>query len=104
MENGLLSILLAWVLTVLLRAFFEFFDGGAAKLAISALLVCLMWGLLLFQSKRVDESLPMVANKPSENRASYVHALRSIWKCVLYGGSFAFLGGSSAPSRCRPTR
>ena len=93
MENGLLSILLAWVLTVLLRAFFEFFDGGAAKLAISAPLVCLMWGLLLFQSKRVDESLPMVANKPSENRASYVHALRSIWKCVLYGGSFAFLGG-----------
>ena len=80
MENGLLSILLAWVLTVLLRAFFEFFDGGAAKLAISALLVCLMWGLLLFQSKRVDESLPMVANKPSENRASYVHALRSIWR------------------------
>lgn len=92
-ENGLSSILLSWVLTVALRAFFEFFDGGTAKLLISAALVCATWGLQVFQSRRVGANLPMIVNRPNENRASYVHALRSIWKCVLYCGAFAFLGG-----------
>lgn len=92
-ENGLLSLLMAWVITVFLRTLFDFFDAEVAKLLISVLLVCATWALLLGALSRVDVSLPMVANDPGENKTSYVHALRSIWKCVLYCAAFAFLGG-----------
>lgn len=92
-ENGLLSLLMAWIITVILRAVFDLFEVELAKLAISVLLVCAAWVLLPGALNRVDASLPMVANDPRECKASYVHSLRSIWKCVLYCATFAFLGG-----------
>ena len=92
-ENGLLSLLLAWVLTVVLRAVFGLFETEPVKFAISVLLVCATWLLLLVQSRQVDTSLPMVADLPRENKDSYIHALGSIWTCALYCGVFAFLGG-----------
>lgn len=92
-ENALLSLLVAWVITVILRAVFDLFEVELAKLAISVLLVCAAWALLPGALSRVDASLPMVANNPRECKASYIHALRSIWKCALYCAAFAFLGG-----------
>jgi len=92
-ENGLLSLLLAWAFSVPLRAFFGLFEAESVRLAISVLLVCATWWLLLAQSRQIDASLPMIANVPRENKESYVHALGSIWKCTLYCGTFAFLGG-----------
>lgn len=92
-ESGLLGLLLAWIVTVVIRAAFELLDGEAAKSAVSLVLVCSTWVLLIVASKKVDASLPMVSSNPRESKTSYLHALRSIWKCVLYGAAFAFLGG-----------
>ena len=92
-EDGLLSILLAWPFTVALRAFFGLFEAELVKFALSMLLVCAAWLLLIGQSKRIDAGLSMIANLPRENKNSYIHALGSIWKCALYCGAFAFLGG-----------
>ena len=63
------------------------------KFALSMLLICAAWLLLIGQSKRIEVGLPMVVNVPRENKNSYIHALGSIWKCALYCGAFAFLGG-----------
>lgn len=92
-EDSLLSILLAWPFTVALRAFFGLFEAEIVKFALSMLLICAAWLLLIGQSKRIEVGLPMVVNVPRENKNSYIHALGSIWKCALYCGAFAFLGG-----------
>lgn len=92
-EDSLLSILLAWPFTVALRAFFGLFEAEIVKFALSMLLICAAWLLLIGQSKRIEVGLPMVVNMPRENKNSYIHALGSIWKCALYCGAFAFLGG-----------
>lgn len=93
MENGFLSILLAWVLAGLVRGAFEFVDEQMVRWAASVFLVCAMWGLSLLRAKRVGDALPMFADRPCDVKDSYVHALRSLWKCALYCGAFAFLGG-----------
>ena len=92
-ENGFLSILLSWALAGLVRGFLEFLDGWAMQLAVSLFFVCALWGLSLLWGKRVDDDLPMIANKLRNAKVAYVHALRSLWKCALYCGVFAFLGG-----------
>lgn len=92
-ETGILSLLLAWVLSTALRAFFGSFEADAVRAVSLLLLVGITWALLIVQSRYVDPDMPMVANELRDNRSSYTHALRSLWKCVLYCGAFAFLAG-----------
>lgn len=92
-ESALFSLLLAWVLSGVLRFAFESIDNGVLRMGLSVVLICLVAFLALMELRRVDPALPLVANDPRNHRESYVHAIGSLWKCVLYGGALAFLGG-----------
>lgn len=92
-ETGLLSVLLAWIATVALRAAFGAVQGDSVRLAISVLMLCITWVLLFDSLRRVDRGLPMSSPCPRDSRQSYAHALGSLWRSALYCGAFAFLGG-----------
>ncbi|MFD0702480.1 hypothetical protein DMP06_00400 [Slackia equolifaciens] len=92
-ENALMILLLAWFISAPLRAVLGLAEDAVARRAIVVCAIAFSWLLLIHQWRRADVRSPMVLNVPRENKMSYVHALRSMWKCVLIGGAFAFLGG-----------
>lgn len=90
-ENVLLDLLLAWLISVPLRAAFGLVQDENTKMIASLVLACAAWALLLLGTRGRTSGFD--AASPKENAISHIHAFRSIWKSVLYGGSFAFLSG-----------
>lgn len=93
MEEGLIALLLAWVLSFFIRTFFESFEGTTAALIASLILAMAGSVLLQFQLRTVDTISPMATSSFVENRVSYIHAVKNFWRSTSYCAAFAFLAG-----------
>lgn len=92
-EDSLITLLLAWVISFFVRIVFEFFDGPLSSWLASIGLFAASWLLLLWSLRSADRFSPMVTSTFSRNRVSYRYALKNFWRSALYLGAFGFLSG-----------
>lgn len=92
-EESLIALLLAWVLSFFVRTFFESFENATAALFSSLALAVIAAVLLQIQWRTISFDSPMATSSFAVNKVSYIHAIKNFWRSVVYCATFAFLAG-----------